>query len=71
MKRASNFIKFSLIERDELDRLQAKQIRDYSPVLSQLVTIKNEIERLLSASKLGSDERVKVVTLLRSRFDNI
>ena len=71
MKRAPNFKRFSLIERDELDRLQAKQIRDYSPVLSQLVTIKNEIERVLRAPKLGSDERVKVVHLLRTRFDNI
>ena len=45
MKRAANFKKFSLIERDELDRLRAKQIRDYSPVLSQLVTINKEIDR--------------------------
>ena len=46
MKRSTNFKKLNLIERDELDRLRAKQIRDYSPVLTQLVTIKNEIDRV-------------------------
>ena len=71
MKRSTNFKKFSLIERDELDRLRAKQIRDYSPVLSQLVTIKNEIDRVLAAPKLSTDDRIKVLNLLHSRFDHI
>ena len=71
MKRSTNFKKFNLIECDELDRLRAKQIRDYSPVLSQLVTIKNEIDRVLTAPKLSADDRVKVLNLLHSRFDHI
>ena len=71
MKCSTNFKKFNLIERDELDRLRAKQILDYSPVLSQLVTIKNEIDRVLTAPKLSPDDRVKVLNLLHSRFDHI
>ena len=71
MKRSTNFKKFNLIERDELDRLRTKQIRDYSPVLSQLVTIKNEIDRVLGAPKLSPDDRVKILNLLHSRFDHI
>ena len=71
MKRSTNFKKFNLIERDELDRLRAKQIRDYSPVLSQLVTIKNEIDRVFGAPKLSPDDRVKILNLLHSRFDHI
>ena len=71
MKRSTNFKKFNLIERDELDRLRAKQIRDYSPVLSQLVTIKNEIDRVFAAPKLSPDDRVKILNLLHSRFDHI
>ena len=47
MKRARNFKRLTLIERDELDRLRAKQIRDYSPVLTELVAINREIERVL------------------------
>ena len=71
MKRSTNFKKFSLIERDELDRLRSKQIGDYSPVLSQLVTIKKEIDRVLAAPKLSTDDRIKVLNLLHSRFDHI
>ena len=71
MIRSTNFKKYNLIERDELDLLRAKQIRDYSPVLSQLVTIKNEIDRVLSTPKLSPDDRLKVLNLLHSRFDHI
>ena len=71
MKRTSNFKRMTLIERDELDRLRAKQIRDYSPVLTELVAINREIERVLLGGKLAPDDRVKVLALLHSRFDNI
>ena len=71
MKRASNVKRLTLIERDELDRLRAKQIRDYSPVLTELVAINREIERVLLGGKLAPDDRVKVLALLHSRFDNI
>ena len=40
-------------------------------MLSQLVTIKNEIDRVLSTPKLSPDDRVKVLNLLHSRFDHI
>ena len=71
MKRSTNFKKFNLIERDEFDRLPARQIRDNSPVLSQLMTIKNEIDRVLGAPKLSPDDRIKILNLLHSRFDHI
>jgi len=61
----------TLIEREELDRLRAKQIRDYSPVLAELVAIKTEMERVLRGGNLAPDDRVKVLNLLHSRFDSI
>ena len=40
-------------------------------MLSQLVTIQNEIDRVLGAPKLSPDDRVKIVNLLHSRFEHI
>ena len=61
----------ALVERAELERLRQKQIKEYNPVLSQLASIQGEIERVLRTSKLPIDERLGLLTLLHSRFDNL
>ncbi|KAF0138345.1 MAG: hypothetical protein FD122_3809, partial [Stygiobacter sp.] len=69
MKRAANYKKMALIERGELDRLRQRQINEYNPILSQLSSIQQEIERVLRSNQLSIEERLGVLNLLHSRFD--
>ena len=71
MKRASNYKKMALVERAELERLRQRQIKEYNPVLSQLASIQGEIERVLRTNQLSIDDRLGVLNLLHSRFDNL
>ena len=71
MKRAANYKKMALIERGELDRLRQRQIKEYNPILSQLSSIQQEIERVLRSNQLSIEERLGVLNLLHSRFDNL
>ena len=61
----------TLIERAELDRLRQRQIKEYNPILSQLAGIQEEIERVLRTSQLSIEDRVGILNLLHSRFDNL
>ena len=61
----------ALVERAELDRLRQRQIKEYNPILSQLAGIQEEIERVLRTSQLSIEDRVGVLNLLHSRFDNL
>ena len=71
MKRAANYKKLALVERAELDRLRQKQLKEYNPILSQLASIQAEIERVLRTNQLAIEDRLGVLTLLHSRFDNL
>ena len=71
MKRAANYKKLALVERGELERLRQKQLKDYNPILSQLAAIQQEIERVLGTNQLSVHDRLGVLTLLHSRFDNL
>ena len=45
-----------LIEQAELERLQQRQLRDYSPELQAMVRLQNQIRDVMASNKLSAKE---------------
>ena len=67
----SSFAKKVLIEQAELDRLQQRQLRDYSPELQAMVRLQNQIRDLMASKKLSAEERLNSISELQIRFDKL
>ena len=67
----SSFSKKILIEQAELDRLQQRQLRDYSPELQAMARLQNEIRDIMARKKLSAEERLNLISDLQIRFNKL
>ena len=67
----NSFTKKILIEQAELDRLQQRQLRDYSPELQADGRLLNDIRDIMANKTLSAEERMNMISGLQIRFDNL
>ena len=70
----STFKKMMLIGQDELERMKAKQIKEYDPSLHALARIQDQLDTVLNdptIAQLPPDERLKLFQKLQHRFNDI
>ena len=65
----SSFSKKVLIEQGELDRLQQRQLCDYSPELQSMVRLQNHIRDIMSRKNLSAEERLNLISEEQIQFD--
>ena len=67
----SNFVKRVLIEQGELDLLQHRQLRDYSPELHSLSLLNNQIHDILNKNHMTADKKLNLLSTVKARFDKL
>ena len=67
----SNFAKKILIDKGELDRLQQRQIRDYSPELHNMGELQNLMAELFEKKGLSDDAKLSLLKTYQARFDKL
>ena len=67
----SSFSKKVLIEQGELDRLQQRQLRDYSPELQSMARLQNHIRDIMSRKNLSAEERLNLISCEQIQFDKL
>ena len=70
-KMTSSFSKKVLIEQAELDRLQQRQIRDYSPELQTMVRLQNQMRDIMARKKLTGKEQINLILELQIRLEKL
>ena len=60
-----------LIEQAELDRLQQRQLRDYSPELHSLARVHSQIGQVLGRKNLSAEQKLNLLTSYQTRFDKL
>ena len=60
-----------LIEQAELDRLQQRQLREYSPELQAMVRLLNNMMDITANMKLNAEERLNSISGLQIQFDKL
>lgn len=67
----SSFSKKVLVEQAELDRLQHRQIRDYSPELHSMARLQSHIRNIITRKNLTAEERLNLISSEQIRFDKL
>ena len=67
----SSYIKKVLIDEGELDRLQQRQLRDYSPELQSLANLQTQMAKVLARKDLSPQDKLSMLSGQQSRFDKI
>ena len=67
----SSFSEKVLIEQAELDRLQQRQLREYSPELQAMVRFLNNMMDITANKKLNVQERLNSISGLQIQFDKL
>ena len=67
----NSFTKKIMIEQAELDRLQQRQLRDYSPELQAMGRLLNDIRDIMARKKLSAEERMNMISGLQIQFDKL
>ena len=70
-KITSSFFKQVLIEHGELDRLQQRPLRDYSPELQSMARLQNHIRNIMSRKNLFAEERLNLISGKQIQFDKL
>ena len=67
----NSFTKKILIEQAELDRIQQRQLRDYSPGLQAMGRLLNNIRDIMTRKQQSAEERMNMISGLQIRFDKL
>ena len=67
----SRCVKRVLIDQAELDRMQQRQLRDYSPELHSMANMQRETRQVLDRKDIGFDEKLKLLCAIDKRFDQL
>lgn len=67
----SNFSKKILIDKGELDRIQQRQIRDFSPELQNMGELRSLIAELFEKKGLSDDAKLSLLKTYQVRFDKL
>ena len=65
VKIMSSFSKEVLIEQAELDRLQERQLLEYSPELQAMMRLQNNMKDITANKKLNAEERLNSISGLQ------
>ena len=68
---SKSFLKKVLIDEGELDRLQQRQLRDYSPELQSMARLQTQMAEVLGRKDLSPQEKLSMLSGQQSRFDKI
>ena len=60
-----------LIDQAELDRLQQRQLREYSPELQAMVRLLNNMMDITANKKLNAEKRLNSISGLQIQFDKL
>ena len=67
----SSFSKKVLIKQAELDRLQQRQLQQYSHELQAIVRLLNNMRDITAYKKLNAEERLNSISGLQIQFDKL
>ena len=70
----SSFKKMLLMSQEELERIKAKQIKEYDPSITALARVQNQVDSVLTdptIAQLPADQRLKLLQKLQHRFEQI
>ena len=67
----SSFSKNVLIELAELNRVQQRQLREYSPELQAMERLLNNMMKITANKKLNADKRLNSISGLQIQFDKL
>ena len=68
---SKSFIKKVLIDEGELDRLQQRQLRDYSPELQSMARLQTQMAEVLARKDLSPQDKLSMLSGQQGRFDKI
>ena len=71
LKRISNYVKKVLNEKGELDRLQKRQIREFSPKVHNMADIRTRMAMILDNKRLPSDAKLNLLKTIQTQFDKL
>ena len=67
----NSFSKKVLIEQAELNRLQQRQLREYSPELQAIIRLLNNMMDITANKKLKAEQRLKSISNLQIQFNKL
>jgi hypothetical protein len=67
----SSLVKKVLIEKAELDRMQQRQLRDYSPDLHALAELQTQMALVLANKKMSPEQKLSLLSNYQGRFNKI
>ena len=67
----SRFSKRVLIDQAELDRLRARQLREYSPEIQTMARLQDQIINILDREDLTAEEKLSMISSSDSRFSKL
>jgi len=67
----TSFVKKVLVEQAELNRMQQRQLKDYSPELHSLANLHTMIAQTLARKDLSSGEKLSLLNTYQGRFDKL
>jgi len=67
----SSFVKKVLVEQAELDRMQQRQLKDYSPELHSLANLQTMMAHTLARKDLASGQKLALLNTYQGRFDKL
>ena len=71
MANSKSYVKKVLVDEAELDRLQQRQLREYSPELASFSRLKSNMDSILRSSNLSPQEKLTRLAAVQGRFEKI
>jgi hypothetical protein len=71
IKTMSSFSKKVLVEKQELDRMQQRQLKDFSPKQHSFAHLRTKIAKTLARKDLGAKQKLQIFNNYQSRFDKL
>ena len=69
MATSKSYVKKVLVDEAELDRLQQRQLRKYSPELASLSLLKSDMDSILRRNNLSPQEKLTRLAAVQGRFE--
>ena len=67
----SSFVKKVLVEQAELDRMQQRQLKEYSPELHSLAWLQTHMAETLARKDLSTEQKLQLLSSYQSHFDKL
>ena len=67
----SSFVKKVLVEQAELDRMQQRQIKEYSQELYSLARLQTYMAEIIARKDLNTEQKLNLQSSYQNRFDKL